>query len=118
MEPCGHMGLKSYFFFPLCILTGVAASHQVIMASDYQNQKVYTSLFIFCAMPGDWLPSDTFIVGKECIKITSAKFLRKPEAIRCVIHTFVKALLLKKYQHRPISGDKVVPMCTAGKNYL
>lgn len=52
MKPSGHMGLKSYFyvflfFLFLCILTGVATiTHQVIMASDYQNQKACKSSFI------------------------------------------------------------------------
>lgn len=46
------------------------------------------------AMPRDWLPGDIATAGNECARITSAKFLRKPEAPWYALHTFVKAALL------------------------
>lgn len=85
----------------LCILTGVAAViYQVIVASDYlpKSKGVHAHPHsLSCAMPGDWFPSDTSIDGNEGARITSAKLLRKPEAPWCVMHTLVKAALLRVY---------------------
>lgn len=84
------MGLGSYVLF-LCILTGIASTaHQTVMASGDQRQRHALSH----AEPQNWFPGDTSIAGNECATITSAKLLRKSEALRCVTHTFVKAALL------------------------
>lgn len=50
-------------------------------------------------MPGDWFPSDTSIAGDECARITSAKLLRKSEALWCVTTLHVKAAVLGVHQH-------------------
>lgn len=49
-------------------------------------------------MPGDWFPGDTSIDGNECARIISAKLLRKLGAPWCVMHTPVKAAVLRVYQ--------------------
>lgn len=98
----------------LYVLTGVATViHQVIMASDYLPKSKGVPAHphsLSCAMPGDWFPSDTSIDGNEGARITSAKLLKKPDAPWCVMHTFVKAALLRVYWNIiKLSGVKMVP---------
>lgn len=108
MEPSGHMGL-TYFFVPLYSNWGCNNN-----SSSNHGQWLFIKIkrhphSLSRAKPGDWFPGDTASAGNECTGITNAKLLRKPEAPWCVIHTFVKAALLRVCWHHQISGDKMVP---------
>lgn len=103
MEPGGHMGLKSYFFFGSFVFSLWVATviHQVTMASDYlpKSKGMHAHPHSWSrARPGDWFPGDTSIDGNECARIISAKLLRKLGAPWCVMHTPVKAAVLRVYQ--------------------
>lgn len=51
------------------------------MASDNQSQRHAQPHPLSHAEPQKWFPGDTSIAGNECARITSAKLLRKPEAL-------------------------------------
>lgn len=80
------------------------------MASDYlsKSKGVLHLHSRSHAMPGDRFPGDTSIAGDDCARMTSAKFLRKPEGPWCVVHTFATAVLLQS-PSASLSGDRMVP---------
>lgn len=74
----------------------------------FQNQRHAHAHSLCHAMPRDWLPGDIATAGNECARITSAKFLRKPEAPWYALHTFVRAALLSLLTSSN-TGDEIVP---------
>ena len=120
MEPSGHLGLKSYFFFFfLCILTGVATViHQVIVASDHlpKSKGMHAHRHsVSCATPGDW-----FLVTPPLMVMSAPELLvpscaQKGRSTLVCQALFGGRVLLRLYRHHQISGDKMVP-CVGAKS--
>lgn len=89
MEPSGHMSLTYFFFVPLYSYWGCnnnsSSNHGQWLFFKIKRHAYAHSLRR--AMPRDWLPGDIATAGNECARITSAKFIRKPEAPWYALHT-------------------------------